>query len=118
MKPSSSLLIAILVLIAAGSFASSSAVPSAQDSPGAPSRLTLDQLREDFQIARHALEEGHSGIYRYTSKADMDRIFDAAGKSLEKPMAPLDFYRVLAPTVASIKCGHTSVVPPEETRQE
>ncbi len=33
------------------------------------------QLREDFQIARQSLEEAHPGLYRYTKKADLDRIF-------------------------------------------
>ena len=43
------------------------------------------QLREDFQIARRCLEEGHSGLYRYTRKADLDRIFDEAEKSAARP---------------------------------
>src|SRR5438132_13478195 len=29
-------------------------------------------LQEDFQILRHALEMAHGGLYRYTSKAEMD----------------------------------------------
>src|SRR5215469_5790020 len=29
------------------------------------------QLQEDFQIARQSLEEGQSGLYRYTKKADL-----------------------------------------------
>ena len=37
------------------------------------------QLQEDFQIAQQSLEEGQGGLYRYTKKADLDRIFDAAG---------------------------------------
>jgi hypothetical protein len=68
-----------------------------------------DQLIADFRIARQALEEGHSGIYRYTSKEELDRLFDRAEKSLTKPMSVVEFYRVLAPVVAAIKCGHTGV---------
>ena len=91
---------------------------SAQDSIAPLPKLPQQQLVEDFQIARHALEEGHSGIYRYTSKTDMDRIFDAAARSLDRPMDVLEFLRVLAPAVASIKCGHTSVSSPESLRRE
>jgi hypothetical protein len=66
-----------------------------------------DQLVADFRIARQALEEGHSGIYRYTSKQELDRRFNQAEKALTKPMSVLEFYRILAPAVAAIKCGHT-----------
>jgi hypothetical protein len=71
-------------------------------------------LRADLRIARQALEEGHSGIYRYTPKEEMDRLFDRAEKSLDRPMSVLDFYRVLAPVVAAVKCGHTDVRPPAD----
>ena len=94
-------------------------IPTFGQDPLAPlPKLTKQQLAEDFQIARRALEEGHSGIYRYTSKTEMDRIFDAAGRSLDRPMDVLEFLRVLAPAVAAIKCGHTSVSSPESFRRE
>ena len=76
------------------------------------------QLREDFQIARQSLEEGHSGLYRYTKKAELDRIFDEAEKSLDHPMDFYEFYRVMAPTIAAIKCGHTNVTMPPDVREE
>jgi C-terminal processing protease CtpA/Prc len=73
-----------------------------------------DKLVADFRIARQALEEGHSGIYRYTPKAELDRLFDAAEKSLTRPMTLAEFYRTLAPVVAAIKCGHTDVALPRD----
>jgi hypothetical protein len=76
------------------------------------------QLREDFQIARQSLEEGHSGLYRYTKKADLDRIFDEADRSLDHPMDFYEFYRVMMPTIAAIKCGHTSISMPPDVREE
>ncbi|HEX8184001.1 MAG TPA: hypothetical protein VF747_04600, partial [Blastocatellia bacterium] len=81
-------------------------------------RYEREKLIEDFQIARQALEEGHSGIYRYTKKDELDRRFDQAAKSLDRPMDAFEFYRVLAPVVAAIKCGHTSVSLPDAVRQE
>ena len=75
-------------------------------------KIEPEKLRADFRIARGALEEGHSGIYRYTSKEQLDRLFDQAEKSLTKPMSTLDFYRVVAPVMAAIKCGHTDVALP------
>ncbi len=76
------------------------------------------QLREDFQIARQSLEEGHSGLYRYTKKADLDRIFDEAEKSLDHPMDFYEFYRVMMPTIAGIKCGHTTIDMPPDVREK
>jgi hypothetical protein len=76
------------------------------------------QLREDFQVARRALEEGHSGIYRYTPKPQLDRTFDAAARALDHPMNAYEFLRVLAPTVAAIKCGHTGLSLPDALRKE
>ncbi|HMF11550.1 MAG TPA: S41 family peptidase [Gemmataceae bacterium] len=71
-------------------------------------------MQADFRIARQALEEGHPGIYRYTPKKELDRLFDQAEKSLTKPMTVVEFYRVLAPVVAAIKCGHTDVSLPTD----
>ncbi|MEN3332870.1 MAG: hypothetical protein V7641_2235 [Blastocatellia bacterium] len=81
-------------------------------------KFTPEQLREDFQIARRALEEGHSGIYRYTPKPQLDRTFDAAAAALDQPMNVYEFTRVLAPAVAAIKCGHTGISLPEALRKE
>src|SRR2546425_7306306 len=61
------------------------------------------QRREDFQIARQSLEEGHPGLYRHTKKVELDRIFDEAEKSLNHPMDSYEFYRMMAPTIAAIK---------------
>jgi hypothetical protein len=77
-----------------------------------------EKLRADFRIARQALEEGHSGIYRYTAKDRLDGLFDRAEKSLSQPMTLLEFYRALAPVVAAIKCGHTQVALPRELMQD
>jgi hypothetical protein len=76
------------------------------------------ELQEDFQIARQSLEEGQSGLYRYTKKADLDRIFDAAEKSLDHPMDFFEFYRVMMPTIAAIKGGHTTVAAPAAIQEE
>ena len=81
-------------------------------------RFDVSQLREDFRICRQSLEEGHSGLYRCTKKAELDSIFDQAEKSLNHPMDFYEFYRVMAPTVAAIKCGHTGVGIPREIQVE
>ena len=72
-------------------------------------RVPPEKLREDFRILRGALEEGHPGIYRYTPKEELDKRFDGAERALDRPMNVYEFYRVVAPAVASLKCGHTAV---------
>lgn len=76
------------------------------------------QLREDFRIARQSLEEGHSGLYRYTNKSELDRLFDKTERSLDHPMNLDEFYRVMATTIAAIKCGHTDVTMPGDVEPE
>jgi hypothetical protein len=87
--------------------------------PAAPGgKLTPGELREDFAILRGALEEGHAGIYRYTPKAEMDRLFEQAARSLDHPMDGAELFRLAAPVVAAVKCGHTEIYPPETFREE
>lgn len=76
----------------------------------AATKFTPAQLRDDFTIARHALEEAQPGIYRLTKKPEIDRAFDTAVKSLDHSMDLLEFYRVMCLPIAAIKCGHTDVV--------
>ena len=73
--------------------------------------LTAQQLQADFQQVRRALEESHGGIYRYTSKATLDRVFDDAAAKLDRPMEAVDFHRILGPAVAAVRCGHTALIP-------
>lgn len=75
-------------------------------------------LQEDFQVMRLALEEGHGGIYRYTTKEDMDRTFSRAYRRIDHSMTALEFWRLVAPVVAHIKCGHTSVLWPESIQTQ
>jgi hypothetical protein len=83
-----------------------------QSSP-LPKKMEPELLRQDLQIAHKSLEDGHSGIYRYTPKPELDAAFDAASRRLDHPMNSMEFLRILAPAVAKIKCGHTSVRPPK-----
>lgn len=85
---------------------------------GAAPVLSVQQMRDDFQLARRALEEAHGGIYRYTPKKDMDRMFDAAAASLDHPMSAMEFQRILSTAVAAVRCGHTSVQLAGETKAQ
>lgn len=97
---------------------SPAATPPARGADGSLPKYEPGQLVEDFRIARQALEEGHAGIYRYTPKEEMNRVFEAAEGLLNRRMDAYEFYRVLAPAVAAVKCGHTEVVLPPPLRPE
>jgi hypothetical protein len=95
------------------------ALPSATTAaPGASTLIAPADLREDLAIARAALEEGHPGLYRFTPKAELDRAWDAAGRQLASPMDAWQFYRVLAPVIAAIRCGHTRIELPDTLYKE
>jgi len=71
--------------------------------------LTVPQLQADFDLMRTSLEEVHGGIYRYSTKAQIDRGFDDRRAKLNHPMTKIEFRMVLSETVAMLRCGHTAV---------
>jgi hypothetical protein len=84
-------------------------------------QLTAEQAAEDFAIFRRALEQGHPGLYKFTPKPEMDRLFDETATHLAKPMDVNEFYRLLLTVTSAVKCGHTDFKPPayeiEEARK-
>ena len=116
-------LLAALLTLSAGAGDRSTAPVSAGSASGARPvnagpKVPQADLLDDFRIARQALEEGHIGLYRRTSKGDLDRLFDRTGAAIDRPLDAFEFYRLVAPVVAAIKCGHTEVGLPADVRQE
>lgn len=81
-------------------------------------KFTPGQLREDFRVLRQSLEEAQPGLYRHTSRGELDRLFSEAERSLDRPLDAFEFYRVLTPLAASVRCGHTSIEMPDFFVQE
>jgi hypothetical protein len=73
-------------------------------------QFTVEQLKEDLAVLRSSLEEGHGGLYRYSSKVQMDQAFDNATRAVVQPMTELEFYRLVAPIIAAINDGHTGLI--------
>ncbi len=84
--------------------------------PAVSQGLTSAEAHSDFDLMRHALEEAHPGLYRYSTKAQMDRAFDAQRAKLNRSMKKTEFMAVVAETLAGIRCGHTNVKPDDETQ--
>ncbi len=87
----------------------------AQPAPVA-GQLTAAEAQADFDRMRSMLEEAHTGLYRYSTKAEMDRAFAAQRAKLSRPMTKLEFLSVLSETIAQIRCGHTDVRLDDETQ--
>ncbi|MGH9751313.1 MAG: S41 family peptidase [Blastocatellia bacterium] len=78
--------------------------------------LTPAQAQVDFDLMRKSLEEAHTGLYRFATKAEMDRTFDAQRAKLSRPMTKLEFYVAAAEALAKIRCGHTGLRLNDEIR--
>lgn len=83
-----------------------------------PEAMQPAQMQSDFDLMRRALEEAHGGLYRYSSKAEMDRMFDVERSKITRPMLKTEFLAILIETLAQIRCGHTGLTPDEETQKE
>lgn len=104
--------ITIILVLSMVGFVSLLSGHSQTAEPWQSQKLGPGQLLGDFNIFREALEQGHPGIYRYTAKPEMDRLFHDAELSLSHPMDAIEFYRKLVPIVAAVKCGHTGLALP------
>lgn len=74
---------------------------------------TVAELKEDFDVFRASLEEGHPALYRYKSKTTMDSIFTTASASITKQMTDREFALLLCKVAAQIGDGHLRVAPPK-----
>jgi len=89
---------------------------SATQLPGAIGVLTAAQMRADFDLMRQSLEEAHPGLYRYSTKREMDLAFEAQRAKLNRPSPKIHFLLVVSELLAAIRCGHTHCQPDDETQ--
>jgi C-terminal processing protease CtpA/Prc len=98
-------LILLALLLASGPAA---IAQQANESRYDPARqYSAAELRADFAVLRASLEEGHAGLYRYSTKAEIDSAFDATESRIAGPMTEAEFLLLLAPTIAAVNDGHT-----------
>jgi hypothetical protein len=71
-----------------------------------------EALREDLDFLLSAIEEGHPDPYAHVSRAELAGAFRSTSSAIAAPMSPADFYRLLAPLVASLRNAHTHVSRP------
>jgi hypothetical protein len=73
-------------------------------------------MQQDYNYLRKALEETHPGLYMHHTKAAMQSKMDSLYNLLNKPMAFLDFYKIIAYLIAEVKCEHTYCNPYSDNR--
>lgn len=73
--------------------------------------LSKQDMQEDLQYLRHIMKKTHPGLYRYMSKADMDRRLDSFYNLITGPLPYYDYYRLLSSLIAGVRCAHTTILP-------
>lgn len=73
--------------------------------------LPSSQYKEDFQIFRESLEEGHPGLHDYISKESLDSLFNVTYSTIKEGLTIFDFYTQLHHIVYSIRDSHTQLSP-------
>ncbi len=67
-------------------------------------------LQKDFVLLQNILEAKHPSLYWYTPKDSMDEAFKNAFSLIKDSMTENQFaWKILAPLIAKIHCGHTSI---------
>jgi len=72
---------------------------------------SVNELKSDINYAQDKLVKLHPDLYHYISKKDLEYKFDSLKSTLTNPMTSYDFYFKLSPVIASIKQGHTQLLP-------
>lgn len=73
--------------------------------------LPVAQMHADLAILKSALTSLHPGIYRYLTKAKLDRYFDDILAETNRPLSLRDYYIKLSQLTEKLKCGHTYLNP-------
>ncbi len=102
---------ALIVLCLFVAFSISCRIGENAPGEGNSGKFSAAQLQADFAQMRSALENNHPDRLRYETATALNGLFDAAFDSLQHDMTEAEFYRVVAPLVARIHCGHTQIRP-------
>ncbi len=79
---------------------------------------SVEELKQDFDVFRASLEEGHPGLYRYKSKVSMDSIFASATASINKQMTEMEFMLLVSRVAAQVGDGHLRVIPSKANKDK
>ena len=69
--------------------------------------LTSADLLEDVEVLRRVYKAAHPGLYRYNTKADMDRHFADLRAEFARDRTLAEAYVAFSQFLAKVRCGHT-----------
>lgn len=69
--------------------------------------ISAEDASADIALMRRGFETIHPGLYRYTSKKEIDAAFVRLQTAASRPITELDLHREIALTLANIHCDHT-----------
>lgn len=73
--------------------------------------LTETELKNDLLFLRRNLESKHPNLYLYSSKKELDQVFDSLYNTINRPLTDLEFYNRISILCSVIKDGHTIILP-------
>jgi Peptidase family S41 len=75
-----------------------------------PEKIDPASLKKDVEILHRGLQEYHPSLYAYIPKTEFDSAFNQSIESIQDSLSESEFaYKIVAPFIARIRCGHTSV---------
>ncbi len=77
-------------------------------------KISVEHLQYDFKVLRKCLEEAHPGLYWYSTKIEMDHYFDSTYALLDHSMPEMEFFKILLPVIARVRCLHTNIIPSKQ----
>ena len=80
--------------------------------------INVDKLKEDIDFLFTTIRDVHPNMYAFTNEEDFATSRKELSTQINRPMTKLQFYKLVAPVVASLKSGHTFVFPPFEEFNE
>ena len=73
--------------------------------------ISPDKLKEDLDLLFNKIEEIHPNPYAYVTKEEFMQLRQGLYSQIDRPYSRSEFYRLVAPVVASLRNGHTFLSP-------
>jgi hypothetical protein len=74
--------------------------------------------RNDLIVLKKSLEENYPSLYRFKSKASINKLFDDCIQEIDSTTSERDFYKTLKLILSQMEDGHLSCSAPESLRQQ
>ena len=94
------------------SYAEAQELLKKSEQPSYAELIPANKLEEDLDFLFKTIEDVHPDMYAYTSKQEFMLMKERLYKQINQPMNCIEFYKLVAPVVASLKSHHTSLKNP------